>query len=154
MTGRLNILNGPFFGCCKSPAIDMPQIYRNVCLLRRADQWVVALLVALALAAIGGCWIVRGGWHNELIDADHSPRQTARFQVDINQAELPELLQLPGIGDALASRIIDSRKKDGPFIKLDDLQRVQGIGPKIMERLRPYLLPVKKEQSQKADKLI
>ena len=99
--------------------------------------------------AVGGLFEADGEY--ELTDADQAPRQTARFQVDINQAEMPELLQLPGIGDALATRIIETRKKDGPFVKLDDLQRVQGIGPKIMERLRPYLLPVKKEQTQKID---
>jgi len=111
-------------------------------LLRRADQVAVAALVVVALAAMGGWWMAQGGWGGRLIEIDRAEPLTARFQVDINTAEWPELVQLPGIGPTLAKRIVQSRKTEGPFADQDDLRRVRGIGPKTLEQIRPYLRPM------------
>ncbi len=56
-------------------------------------------------------------------------------QVNINKATLDELTSVPGIGPALAKRIIDKR----PFSNLDDLTRVPGIGENSLEQLKPIL---------------
>lgn len=48
--------------------------------------------------------------------------------ININRATAGELDALPGIGPVLASRIIDYRKTNGPFLSVDDLQKVSGIG--------------------------
>ena len=48
--------------------------------------------------------------------------------ININRATAGELDSLPGIGPVLASRIIDYRKANGPFISIEDLQKVSGIG--------------------------
>lgn len=56
--------------------------------------------------------------------------------VDVNRAGVPELSTLPGIGPALAARIVDSRTREGPFRTVDDLLRVPGIGPAKLDRLR------------------
>jgi competence protein ComEA len=114
--------------------------------LRRTDQSVVAALVLSALAMIGGWWIFKGGLGNGLVEADQALRRTACFQVDINTAERPELVQLPGIGDALSQRIIETRKTAGPYTEPDDLRNIKGIGPRIMERVRPYMLPLSKDK--------
>lgn len=55
--------------------------------------------------------------------------------VDVNRADAEALQELPGIGPALAGRIIDARAQ-GPFRSVDDLVRVRGIGPATVERLR------------------
>ncbi|MGY8768719.1 MAG: helix-hairpin-helix domain-containing protein [Pirellulales bacterium] len=60
----------------------------------------------------------------------------------MNSAEWPELAQLPGIGETLAKRIIDSRTQDGPFLDRTDIQRVRGIGPRTTEKLLPFMIPV------------
>lgn len=61
------------------------------------------------------------------------------FFVDPNTANLAALDALPGIGPVLGQRIIDARK-DEPFASPEDLdRRVRGIGPKILERIRPFL---------------
>ncbi len=111
-------------------------------LLRRGDQLAVAALVVLALAAIGGWWISRGGLSGRLVEIDQAEPLTAGFQVDINQADWPELMQLPGIGETLAKRIVESRRAAGPFAEQDDLRRVEGVGQKRLEQIRPYLRPM------------
>jgi len=58
--------------------------------------------------------------------------------VDVNRASEPELLSLPGVGPALAARIVAAR----PFADVDDLRRVRGLRHAMLERLRPLLAPL------------
>jgi len=60
-------------------------------------------------------------------------------RIDPNQAPEVELARLPGVGPALAGRIVRSREGEGPFRNVDELVRVQGVGPATMDRLRPFL---------------
>ncbi|MBN1394811.1 MAG: helix-hairpin-helix domain-containing protein [Pirellulales bacterium] len=110
--------------------------------LRGADQFAVAALVVLALAASIGWWIAQGGFQGRLIEIDRAEPLTVQFEVDINKADWPELTMLPGIGETLARRIVASRRAEGPFADHADLRRVKGIGPKTLERIRPYLRPM------------
>lgn len=57
-------------------------------------------------------------------------------RVDINTAEGWLLEALPGIGEVLARRIIDYRIENGPFLDIEDLARVDGIGPALIDKLR------------------
>lgn len=61
-------------------------------------------------------------------------------KVNINQARLEDLDALPGIGPALAKRIIDYRQKHGPFRRIEDLQQVPGIGPAKFQELRDLVV--------------
>ena len=49
-------------------------------------------------------------------------------------------MQLPNIGRTLAERIVNDRKNNGPFTRLEDLGRVDGIGPLTMNRIGVYLI--------------
>lgn len=64
------------------------------------------------------------------------PRASAVRLIDVNAAGLGELDLLPGIGPALGQRIIDYRNEHGPFASVDDLQRVSGIGPRTLDKMR------------------
>ncbi len=111
-------------------------------LLRRWDQVAVAVLLGLSWIAIAVGLLVRGYHRGRLIDIEQAEPVTITFRVDVNRAEWTELTLLPDLGEALARRIVESREKDGPFRSHDDLRRVKGIGPKKLESIRPYLLPI------------
>lgn len=117
-------------------------LYSGRPLLKRFDQAIVAALGMLALVSVAGYWMAQGGMRGRLIEIDRAPRQTATFQLDINAAQWPEFSVLPGIGEALARRIVESRDAEGPFADVEDLRRVRGIGPKTLEQVRPYLRPL------------
>jgi comEA protein len=68
-----------------------------------------------------------------------APAPSAHAVLDLNTASAAELELLPGIGPALASRIVEHRATVGLFARVDDLDKVRGIGPKLLERLRPYV---------------
>ena len=116
-------------------------------LLRRADQAVVAGLVLLGLASMGAWWVAHGGCRGRLVEIERAEPLTAEFQVDLNEADWPELVQLPGIGEVLARRIVESRRRDGRFLDHDDLQRVRGIGPRTLDRVRPFLTPMPEHEA-------
>ncbi len=56
--------------------------------------------------------------------------------VDLNRATAAELESLPGVGPALAGRIVALRARKGRFARVDDLLEVAGIGPATLERIR------------------
>jgi competence protein ComEA len=59
--------------------------------------------------------------------------------VDVDTANEAELDRLPGIGPALAARIVADRMNAGPFGSVEALQRVKGIGPALASRLAPHV---------------
>ncbi len=59
--------------------------------------------------------------------------------LDLNRAGPHDLTRLPGIGPALAARIVELRQAEGRLTSLDDLRRIRGLGGARLERLRPYV---------------
>ena len=64
---------------------------------------------------------------------------TAVKPVNINTAGVSELDGLPGIGPVLAQRIVEYREANGPFASVDGLLEVKGLGPGILEAIRPQI---------------
>jgi competence protein ComEA len=59
--------------------------------------------------------------------------------IDVNAADLAALIRIPGVGPVTAQSILAART-DRPFASVDDLDRVRGIGPKTLEKIRPYVI--------------
>jgi comEA protein len=59
--------------------------------------------------------------------------------ININTADQNELERLPRVGPATAKRILQYRSEKGPFPNIESLTRVRGIGPKTLERLKPFI---------------
>jgi competence protein ComEA len=110
--------------------------------LRSGDQIAAASVTAAALAIILGWCLWRESLGGRLIDIEQAEPVAIGFFIDVNRADWPELALLPNIGEQLAKRIVADRAENGAFRELTDLQRVRGIGPRTLESIEPYLLPL------------
>jgi competence protein ComEA len=104
------------------------------------------LLLVLGLGVLASGWFVFADIHQPAMSLTAEPIVLTGIAVllptfvpigpvDVNHASAEELIALPGIGPALAARIIAYREEHGPFASLDELERVQGIGPQTVKGL-------------------
>ena len=76
---------------------------------------------------------------------------TPAGKVNLNTATAAQLDELPGIGPALAARIVEHRQKNGAFKSVEDLMAVRGIGEKNFTKIQGLLsvgAPAPKETSK------
>lgn len=71
--------------------------------------------------------------------AEPAPAPPAAKRINLNTASLDELDLLPGVGKATAQAILDYRTKHGKFRTVSELDKVPGIGPSKLEKLRPLV---------------
>lgn len=64
---------------------------------------------------------------------------SAATPLDVNRATLEDFERLPGIGPGLAKLLLAHRAQHGPFLRVEDLRAVKGIGQKRFERLAPLV---------------
>ncbi|AQT68669.1 ComE operon protein 1 [Anaerohalosphaera lusitana] len=92
------------------------------------------LLAACVVGAVLGglffaqCVIVAGGGTPVVED-----------RIDVNAADAESLVRLPGIGPSKAEAIVEYREEARKFERVEDMEDVKGIGPKTVEKLRPFL---------------
>lgn len=67
------------------------------------------------------------------------PTRSGGAVVFVNTATVEELETLPRIGPAIAARIVAYRDENGPYLSLEDLGNVNGIGPATLEQLAPLV---------------
>lgn len=60
-------------------------------------------------------------------------------KININSAQIEELITLPGVGEATANKIIEYRKENGKFQKIEDLKNVPGIGDSKYENIKTMI---------------
>jgi competence protein ComEA len=72
-------------------------------------------------------------------DSIRQEEGTSSRVININLATKAELTSLPGIGDALADRIIRQREEQGEFETISDLQKIKGISKKKFDKLKPLI---------------
>src|SRR6266542_2823325 len=61
-------------------------------------------------------------------------------RIDVDRADVTEITRLPRIGPAFAQRIVAWREQHGSFGTLARLDSVPGVGPHLLEALRPYVM--------------
>ncbi len=103
----------------------------------RRSHIATALVLALALAGVAAAPLSAAG------PAPQKAGASEARPVDINTADSAALESVPGIGKSLSQRILAFRDKNGPFQSVDDLLKIQGIGEKSIQKLRPYLTVAK-----------
>ena len=101
--------------------------------------WALWAVTVALLAAVLGWYALDGGPHEVRSEPLDAASIAGAGPLDINTATADELDGLPGIGPALAQRIIHRRETAGPFRDGEDLQSVEGIGPATYEALAPYI---------------
>jgi len=89
----------------------------------------VALIVLSALLAVP-----------QVGFAAETDRAEEPGKIDLNRATAEELQALPGIGASLAQRIVEYRKENGPFQRIEDLMNVRGIGEKNFLKIRDRII--------------
>ena len=73
--------------------------------------------------------------------AQRTPKaaKTIEGKINLNSASAEELDALPRIGPKVAQRMVEYRTAHNGFKTVDELRNVKGIGPKVLEAIRPYL---------------
>jgi competence protein ComEA len=92
------------------------------------QRWVAGSALGLALVAIAVANVPPAA----------PPLAVTTGPVDLNTADAAELQLLPGIGPAIAERIVSDRDSRGPYRDADDLTRISGVGERTVLRLREF----------------
>lgn len=71
--------------------------------------------------------------------APKRPQPSPQHPINVNTAPPKDLEALPGIGPALSERIVTYRSTQRPFQRVEELERVSGIGPETLATLRPLV---------------
>ncbi|REJ71838.1 MAG: helix-hairpin-helix domain-containing protein [Planctomycetota bacterium] len=113
---------------------------RTVLGLTRRDVSFLLAAGAVILLLMSLHWLRLSGRGAAPVEIDRLEASSYQFTLDVNRATWVEWMQLEGIGETLARRIVEDREERGPFADVDDVQRVKGIGPKTLAAIRPYLV--------------
>jgi competence protein ComEA len=98
--------------------------------------WPRSVQLALGALLLASLLLVAG--RSLLLSLRAGPSTIPPQRIDINSASQAELMLLPGVGERLAERIAGARAR-ARFERVDDLRKVPGIGPTILERVRPWV---------------
>ena len=68
-----------------------------------------------------------------------TPPSAPQGIISVNEAETEDWIKIPGIGENLASAILEEKNKHGPFYYPEDLLSVRGIGSSKLKMIRPWI---------------
>lgn len=104
-------------------------------ILTRGDQ--TFLVVVLVIIAGLILWRLAPRSTHSSLQVLHADETS--FQLEINSATWVEWMQLEGIGETTARKIVLDREQNGPFASVDDVIRIKGIGPATLSKIRKHL---------------
>ena len=108
----------------------------------RIGLWAGALACAVMLGLGGQTRIDAAGQDAKAPAASPAP-------LNLNAATAADLEKLPGVGAAMATRILEYRQKSGGFKKIEELMNVQGIGERNFLRLKPLVTVVPPKNAER-----
>jgi competence ComEA-like helix-hairpin-helix protein len=129
----------------------MVQRTRRIPWLTSGDRLTLGVAIAALLAALSVHVALRRGVGRPPARLTTGPA-LRHNRIDINAAEWWQLQALYGIGPTRARDIVTYRQAHGGFESVDALTNVPGIGPKTVDRLRPFLVANRQEQADAAQK--
>lgn len=94
-------------------------------------MWVIAMVAALGVGSAMA--------EQAPPSVPPSGQAEAEDAVDVNSATAAQLESLPGVGPRTAERIVDYRRDQGGFKKVEELMNVRGIGERSFLKLRPLV---------------
>jgi competence protein ComEA len=119
---------------CPAPSPTLPSVSA---VWPRSAQLTTAFLLGLATALlIIHLWSM-SRWSTRPLILEQNP--SARYRVDLNQADHAQLLQIAGIGDRTADKIEAYRREHGDFRTPGELTQVRGIGPATYQKMRDWV---------------
>lgn len=82
----------------------------------------------------------RPAWQRGPVYVEQPASDRPGGKLNLNRASTSEIESLPGVGPAVAQRIVARRDSVGRFDRVEDLDPIKGIGPALIEKLRPHVV--------------
>ena len=84
---------------------------------------------------------------NKSVDENENPQNSNNSdnavsiseKININTADVSKLDELPGVGEAIAKKIIEYREYNGNFSSIEEIKNVSGIGESKFEKMKDYI---------------
>jgi len=106
--------------------------------ITRQERGVILFLLGAALAGLAADFLIKNNSRPEVISYFNQGENTGR--INLNQADIDALKSIPGVGEKLASRIIEYRNQHGDFTDGNELKEIKGIGKSKYNVIKEYLI--------------
>lgn len=112
----------------------------------KKGKWILLTIFMCSLCIVLGLFVGRNmNGHSVILPVNTGESNlvtdagSTDFRIDINTATESQLLDLPGIGEIIARRIVDYRAENGLFLSTEDLLNVEGIGEKKLQEIEALI---------------